>query len=244
MAYERINWQDAPSTDTPLSAENLNTMDSKIADLDSQVTQLDEKHEALEDDVELLERRIDTLVARPEGATGIYNIIDGGGTGSTIENDLANIAAGNYSHAEGNNTRTIGNASHAEGKNTSAEGEASHTEGFGAFAYGSYSHAEGNNTVTFFRSQHVSGEFNEEDPSVNDNTKTVQDRGTYVEIIGNGTDRMHPSNARTLDWDGNEVLAGDLTINGNTSVGDSLSSIQTALSNKITIEGTKMVIHA
>ncbi len=30
MSYERINWEDAPSTKTPINAENLNKMDAAI----------------------------------------------------------------------------------------------------------------------------------------------------------------------------------------------------------------------
>lgn len=36
MAYTRVNWEDAPSEKTPISAENLNAMDKGIADLDSE----------------------------------------------------------------------------------------------------------------------------------------------------------------------------------------------------------------
>jgi hypothetical protein len=37
----------------------------------------------------------------------------------------------------------------------------------------------------------------------------------YVEIIGNGTSNNALSNARALDWDGNEYLGGNLYINCN-----------------------------
>jgi hypothetical protein len=39
-------------------------------------------------------------------------------------------------------------------------------------------------------------------------------RGNYIEIVGNGTDPRPQSlsNARTLDWNGNERLAGKLTL--------------------------------
>lgn len=37
----------------------------------------------------------------------------------------------------------------------------------------------------------------------------------YVEIVGNGTAEQRRSNARTLDWEGNEWLAGGLTVNQN-----------------------------
>ncbi|MBQ8803486.1 MAG: hypothetical protein IJZ53_07635 [Tyzzerella sp.] len=35
--YKRINWQNVPSTETPLSAENLNKMDKGIEDLDNRM---------------------------------------------------------------------------------------------------------------------------------------------------------------------------------------------------------------
>ena len=40
----------------------------------------------------------------------------------------------------------------------------------------------------------------------------------YAEIIGNGADSSHRSNARSLDWNGNEVLAGGLTVNSNSGI--------------------------
>lgn len=72
---------------------------------------------------------------------------------------------------------------------------------------GDLSHAEGNGTTANHMSQHVFGEYNILDPS--ENASTI--RGIYVEIVGNGTSSTR-SNARTLDWTGNEVLAGKLTI--------------------------------
>lgn len=38
MSYTRVNWQDSPSTTTPISAANLNTMDAGIKDLDTALT--------------------------------------------------------------------------------------------------------------------------------------------------------------------------------------------------------------
>lgn len=37
-------------------------------------------------------------------------------------------------------------------------------------------------------------------------------RGTYVEMVGNGGNDSNRSNARVLDWQGNEKLAGSLTL--------------------------------
>jgi len=56
-------------------------------------------------------------------------------------------------------------------------------------------------------SQHVFGEYN-----VLDTSGTSTSRGKYVEIVGKGTADNARSNARTLDWSGNEVLAGKLTV--------------------------------
>ena len=41
IMYTRVNWQNAPSTATPVNAENLNIMDKGIADAHSQLAQMD-----------------------------------------------------------------------------------------------------------------------------------------------------------------------------------------------------------
>ena len=124
-------------------------------------------------------------------------------------------ATGTGSHAEGYGTTASGSYSHAEGHRTTASGVyGSHSEGYVTTASGSYSHSEGNYTTANHRSQHVFGEYNIEDPS----TAAASSRGNYVEIVGNGTADNTRSNARTLDWSGNEVLAGGLKINGTEDV--------------------------
>ena len=42
--------------------------------------------------------------------------------------------------------------------------------------------------------------------------------GDYAEIVGNGSSQNSRSNARTLDWSGNETLAGTLYVNGSDEV--------------------------
>ena len=138
---------------------------------------------------------------------------------------LATTASGNYSHAEGIDTTASRNASHseglgtiasgdgshAEGNDTTASGEASHAEGINTIASGSYSHVEGFSTIAKGISSHVFGEYNEED--VNNITRYFgEGYGNYVEIVGNGSADNARSNARTLDWNGNEILAGKLTV--------------------------------
>lgn len=150
------------------------------------------------------------------------------GVDSHVEGNHS-TATENYSHAEGKRATAKGEASHAEGIRTDAEGRASHAEGSVSVAIGLSAHAEGDSTTAkgnyshaegactwangdyssthgFFvtaegRCQFAFGRFNIPDPSE-----------SYVEIVGNGNDRFVKSNARTLDWDGNETLAGKLTV--------------------------------
>ena len=35
MAYERVNWKDLPSIDTPLTSENMNKMDEGIWNIEN-----------------------------------------------------------------------------------------------------------------------------------------------------------------------------------------------------------------
>ena len=91
---------------------------------------------------------------------------------------------------------TIGTNSTAVGQDTTASGSCSHTEGYMTIANHAY--------------QHVFGELNVEDTS----TAAATSRGNYVEIVGNGTSPENRSNARTLDWNGNETIAGKHQANG------------------------------
>ena len=120
----------------------------------------------------------------------------GQGEKSIIEGDINNNVAGDFSHAEGGGTTASGYSSHAEGTFTTASGQ--------------HSHAEGRYTTAKNRSQHAFGEYNILDPS----TALSYSRGNYIEIVGNGTTTTDRSNARTLDWSGNEMLTGTLTIGG------------------------------
>ena len=141
----------------------------------------------------------------------------------------ATTAAGGYSHAEGSATQTglTALASHAEGSSTTASGANSHAEGEGTTASGKDSHAGGHGTIAKNLSQHVFGEFNVEDPA----NKSSTAKGTYIEIVGNGTSTNARSNARTLDWSGNETLAGGLTASGNIDVKDGNGNTKVSLNS-------------
>lgn len=70
-------------------------------------------------------------------------------------------------------------------------------------AFGANSHVEGKGTTAIGNEQHVQGRYN-----------TVDNNNTYAEIVGNGTAHGDRSNARTLDWNGNEEVAGDVIAYG------------------------------
>ena len=145
-------------------------------------------------------------------ANGDYSSAFGLGTvaspGSYAHAEGKAWAVESYAHAEGLNTKAQGQAAHAEGSSTTASTYFAHAEGYGTTASGQAAHAEGYYTTSKNRSQHVFGEFNIADPS----TASANSKGNYVEIVGNGTGISALSNARTLDWSGNEVLAGKLTV--------------------------------
>lgn len=147
-------------------------------------------------------------------ASGGSSHAEGSGTTATASCSHAEgsgtQASGKYSHAEGYQTTASGNYSHTEGSSVTASGFCSHAEGRQTQASGHYSHAEGYQTVATDQSTHVFGEYN---TFSSNGTPTA--RGTYVEIVGNGTSNSR-SDARRLTWTGNEWLAGTLTTaNGN-----------------------------
>ena len=111
-------------------------------------------------------------------------------------------ALGDYSHAEGEKTIASGPQSHAEGSDTIASGTASHTEGDVTSAVGYASHAEGFYTKASGNYSHAQGKYNIEDT-----------QHKYAHIVGNGG-YNEPSNAHTLDWDGNAWFAGDVYVGG------------------------------
>lgn len=122
------------------------------------------------------------------------------GTGSLSLNRKANTTIGNQSVAVGYNNEASGATATAENSTNVASGNQSHAEGYGN---------EANHLC-----QHVFGQYNKADTS----TAAATARGNYVEIVGNGANANSRSNARTLDWNGNEVLAGGLKVHGDEDV--------------------------
>jgi len=193
-----------------------------------------------------LNRKANTIIGARSFAEGYLNEASGTqshaeGTNTTASGNSSHAegtnttTSGNSSHAEGNNTTASGNASHAEGYNTTASGNMSHAEGSGTTASESYSHAEGYTTTASGNRSHAEGTYTEakgDNQHVSGKYNIVDNNNTYAEIIGNGTSNDNRSNSRTLDWNGNETLAGDLTFSGNKSLTSEISRLDGRIDSK------------
>ena len=205
--------QDFPSV-TPTSSDNLLVVQSDgqgLASVGSTLGAKMDKTNPTGTGALSLNRKANTTVGSYSTAEGLnctasanYSHAEGQET----------VASGLRSHSEGRETVASGQYGHAEGYQSKSEGMSSHAEGEGSTSSGATSHSEGMGTIANHRSQHVFGEYNDADAS----TAAVTARGNFVEIVGKGADDVHRSNARTLDWSGNEVLAGGLKVNGSDDV--------------------------
>lgn len=146
-------------------------------------------------------------------ASGKLSHAEGNYTGATSKyahsEGNATYARDQEAHSEGYGTLAAGIASHAEGWQTTSAVLGSHAEGRESYAAGMYSHAEGFGTRTSADGSHAGGMFN-----------VVDTNDTYAEIIGNGANGTSRSNARTLDWNGNEELQGTIYLGGCTANGE------------------------
>ena len=154
------------------------------------------------------------------------------------------VASGSASHAEGYYTKALKYCSHSEGNYTIANGSYSHAEGYYTVANGEGSHVSGEynvedsyanwrewvsgtsyavgdkvkRTTGSGASQSVNGyicKTANSDTSFTGSKWTYAGKMNFAEIIGNGTGASARSNARALDWDGNEYLKGDLYVGCN-----------------------------
>lgn len=153
-------------------------------------------------------------------------------TGAFSQNRKSNTTVGTNSFSSGDNCEASAEDSHAEGRYTVASGYYSHAEGNYTTASGMASHAAGTVTIANHASQYTFGEYNVEDSS----SASALARGNYIEIVGNGTASNAKSNARALDWNGNEYLNGYIYVGcGNDSTNG------TRIPHDIQINGTSIV---
>lgn len=169
-------------------------------------------------------------------ASGALSHAEGGNTTASESYSHAEgfttTASGVNSHAEGNQTVASGITSHSEGNYTVAAGADSHVGGRlnTVDSYDNWTEWTANTayvvgdkrkvtttsndvtTITGYicNTAHTSG-------SSFDASKWTNQYGkmNYAEIIGNGTAIDARSNARALDWDGNERLMGDVYVGCN-----------------------------
>lgn len=164
-------------------------------------------------------------------ASGDQSHAEGSGTEASGSNShaegMGTKASGVQSHAEGTGSVASGNNAHAEGANTVAAGAGSHVSGAynvadsydgwpewtanTVYAVGDKVKRTGSTTALGYICSTANND------SEFDSSKWNAQNGkmNYVEIIGNGTADNARSNARTLDWDGNERLMGDLYVECN-----------------------------
>lgn len=175
----------------------------------------------------------DLRAKRTTVAIGSKNIISG-------ENGIAlgelNNVGGICAVAAGIRTSANNYASMSVNEGTTASGRGSFSANIGNTASADASSAFGNNTeasgpasvafgtrsIANHLAQFVFGRNNVADPS----QAASSSLGTYVEIVGNGTSKNARSNARTLDWSGNESLAGSITLGKGTEDEVTLTAAQ------------------
>ena len=120
-------------------------------------------------------------------------VIDGVGADTgEIFNDYENNSAGEYAHAEGQNTLAGGIASHAEGKDTKAEGN--------------YSHASGTGTTAKYDNQFVIGSYNQESADAkfiigNGESNEAENRQNLLEI-----------NDEAIIFNGDKIIMPTVTV--------------------------------
>ena len=180
-------------------------------------------------------------------------------------------AYGVHSHTEGRGTYTSGYGTHAEGLYTEADGLYSHAEGIFTHAEGMAQHTFGRNNSTIYgivqrwvastsyevgdivytynNNQYFKCITANSDATFDEDKWTDEVYTPYVEVVGNGaydyaTDTLGtPSNARALEWTGNERLKGDLYVrcNADSSGGTRVATTTevAAVDNQVIISSTQ-----
>ena len=152
-------------------------------------------------------------------ANGISSVVCGG-SGNTSSGQYSFIGGGYDNKAQsgrsvvcgGGNNNALNGGGILCGSNNEARASGSAVgNGINNITGGYYSFAIGSHSKASRKSSFVFGEYNIADVGGVDGGS----RGDYIEIVGNGTADNARSNARTLDWSGNETLAGKLTMGVN-----------------------------
>ena len=155
---------------------------------------------------------------------------------NTTASGTDSVAFGNVTEASGSNSSAFGSSTKAKGSGSSAFGGGTIASGSHQMVFGEYNlesvypewaantHYDPGDVVK------IEGTPGTMDPPwkfyecITENTDSTFDStkwdylgfitkdSMYVEIVGNGASNNTRSNARTLDWEGNERIAGDLYV--------------------------------
>lgn len=148
-------------------------------------------------------------------ALGQDNTASGTGAismGTKVSGQSGNTSSGNGSVAIGSSLTASGNYAVALGTLNTSSGQAALAIGRESTANAHFSSAIGLRNIASGAGSFVIGARNEEDTNALDATRGITGARKYILIVGNGTADDARSNAMTVDWDGNEVLAGKLTL--------------------------------
>ena len=163
--------------------------------------------------------QVNTVSGEAGTAIGRGNNVSGAGGQAIGEN---NTVSGPYAVAIGRQNTSSENSSTAFGYYNTASGGYSLAGGAGSVASGGVAVAVGYGVNANHLCQYAIGSYNVPD----DSTASAANRGNYIEIVGNGTGNNARSNARTLDWSGNESLAGNITLGKGTADEVTLTAAQ------------------
>lgn len=161
----------------------------------------------------LAEGRSTTASGYASHVEGVFSVASGS---ESHAEGRATTASGTSAHAEGLGSVASGINAHAEGDVTTASGQGAHAEGLLSVAGGKGSHAQNLGTVASSLAQTTIGKYNIEDTS-----------DTYAFVIGNGTEDAR-SDALTVDWDGNTIMQGGLTLGTALSIANGGTGATTA----------------
>lgn len=138
---------------------------------------------------------------------------------SAVANNKEAVALGHRTTASGHKATAINSSTTASGDCSFAAGNFSIASGLCSSAIGQVAEAQsvasvalGDRVISTGRACTVVGSMNALDESDVDTSHGAGAR-KYLFIVGNGISTSARSNALTVDWDGNEELAGNLTLN-------------------------------
>ena len=115
---------------------------------------------------------------------------------NSYEGEYANVASGDYSHAEGYSTSASSVYSHAEGQGTKASGACAH--------------AEGRYTITSNAAEHAEGQWNLSYSGDDSSAKTIHS-------VGIGSSNADRKNAHEIKFNGDHYIYGLGRYNGTNS---------------------------